>query len=111
MGASSWISYQMGSDDPILDYIFLAEESKDYKKLLQQFCRLQGQIPMIPKWAFGFWMSKCSYMSRKEVEDVVADAEKIWNRYRCNSYRWLAEAGYVWCMGMGYRTFPLNRKK
>ena len=32
---------------------------------------------MIPKWAFGFWMSKCSYMSRKEVEDVVADAEKF----------------------------------
>ena len=71
MGASSWISYQMGSDDPILDYIFLAEESKDYKKLLQQYLQITGQIPMIPKWAFGFWMSKCSYMSRKEVEDVV----------------------------------------
>ena len=69
MGASSWISYQMGSDDPILDYIFLAEESKDYQ--------ITGQIPMIPQWAFGFWMSKCSYMSRKEVEDVVADAEKF----------------------------------
>lgn len=77
MGASSWISYQMGSDDPILDYIFLAEESKDYKKLLQQYLQITGQIPMIPQWAFGFWMSKCSYMSRKEVEDVVADAEKF----------------------------------
>ena len=62
MGASSWISYQMGSDDPILDYIFLAEESKDYKKLLQQYLQITGQIPMIPQWAFGFWMSKCSYM-------------------------------------------------
>lgn len=67
----------MGSDDPILDYIFLAEESKDYKKLLQQYLQITGQIPMIPQWAFGFWMSKCSYMSRKEVEDVVADAEKF----------------------------------
>ena len=65
MGASSWISYQMGSDDPILDYIFLAEESKDYKKLLQQYLQITGQIPMIPKWAFGFWMSKCSYMSHE----------------------------------------------
>ena len=61
MGASSWISYQMGGDDPILDYIFLAEESKDYKKLLQQYLQITGQIPMIPQWAFGFWMSKCSY--------------------------------------------------
>ncbi len=106
MGASSWISYQMGSDDPILDYIFLAEESKDYKKLLQQYLQITGQIPMIPQWAFGFWMSKCSYMSRKEVEDVVADAEKFGIGIRCNSYRRLAEAGYVWCMGMGYKTLP-----
>ena len=26
MGASSWISYQIGSNDPVLDYIFLAED-------------------------------------------------------------------------------------
>lgn len=77
MGASSWISYQIGSNDPVLDYIFLAEESKDYKKLLQQYLQLTGQIPMIPQWAFGFWMSKCSYMSRKEIEDVVDKAEQL----------------------------------
>ena len=77
MGASSWISYQIGSNDPVLDYIFLAEESKDYKKLLQQYLQLTGQIPMIPQWAFGFWMSKCSYMNRKEIEDVVDQAEKL----------------------------------
>ena len=36
----------MGSDDhSILDYIFLAEESKDYKKLLQQYLQITGQIP------------------------------------------------------------------
>ena len=60
-----------------MDYIFLAEESKDYKKLLQQYLQLTGQIPMIPQWAFGFWMSKCSYMSRKEIEDVVDKAEQL----------------------------------
>lgn len=71
------VSYQIGSNDPVLDYIFLAEESKDYKKLLQQYLQLTGQIPMIPQWAFGFWMSKCSYMSRKEIEDVVDKAEQL----------------------------------
>ena len=55
----------------------MAEESKDYKKLLQQYLQLTGQIPMIPQWAFGFWMSKCSYMSRKEIEDVVDKAEQL----------------------------------
>lgn len=53
MCASSWISYQMDSDDPVLDYIFLAEESRDYKRLLQQYLQITGQIPMIPQWAFG----------------------------------------------------------
>ena len=77
MGASSWISYQMDSDDPVLDYIFLAEESRDYKRLLQQYLQITGQIPMIPQWAFGFWMSKCSYRSRKEIEDVIDEADRL----------------------------------
>ena len=77
MGASSWISYQIGSDDPVLDYIFLAEESRDYKRLLQQYLQITGQIPMIPQWAFGFWMSKCSYRSRKEIEDVIDEADRL----------------------------------
>ncbi len=77
MGASSWISYQIGSDDPVLDYIFLAEESRDYKRLLQQYLQITGQIPMIPQWAFGFWMSKCSYSSRKEIEDVIDEADRL----------------------------------
>lgn len=77
MGASSWISYQIGSDDPVLDYIFLAEESRDYKRLLQQYLQITGQIPMIPQWALGFWMSKCSYRSRKEIEDVIDEADRL----------------------------------
>lgn len=77
MGASSWISYQMDSDDPVLDYIFLAEESRDYKRLLQQYLQITGQIPMIPQWAFGFWMSKCSYRSRKEIEGVIDEADRL----------------------------------
>ena len=77
MGASSWISYQIGSDDPVLNYIFLAEESRDYKRLLQQYLQITGQIPMIPQWAFGFWMSKCSYRSRKEIEDVIDEADRL----------------------------------
>lgn len=77
MGASSWISYQIDSDDPVLDYIFLAEESRDYKRLLQQYLQITGQIPMIPQWAFGFWMSKCSYRSRKEIEDVIDEADRL----------------------------------
>ena len=33
-------------------------------------------IPLIPKWAFGFWMSRCSYQTRQEIEEVVLRCEK-----------------------------------
>lgn len=71
MGHTSQVSYQMESEDGILDYIFLAGDDRDYKGILHSYLQLTGQIPLIPKWAFGFWMSKCSYRNRQEVEDVV----------------------------------------
>ena len=37
---------------------------------------MTGGIPLIPKWAFGYWQSKCSYLCRKQVEEVAADAAK-----------------------------------
>ena len=36
-----------------------------------------GRSAMIPKWSLGFWMSKMSYMTRKEVENVVNCAESF----------------------------------
>lgn len=74
MGNTSQVSYQMQTEDAYLDYIFLAEPSRDYKALLQQYISMMGEIPMIPKWALGFWMSKCTYRSRQEIEDVVTKA-------------------------------------
>lgn len=71
MGSVSSVGYQMTAEDGYLDYIFLAEPSGDYKKLLQQYISLTGAIPMIPKWAFGFWQSRCTYQSREEIEAVV----------------------------------------
>lgn len=76
MGRSSQVSYQMRAEDDSLDYIFFAEPSGDYKKLLQQYIALTGPIPMIPKWAFGFWMSRCSYQNRGQIEEVVNRAQK-----------------------------------
>ena len=71
MGNASQVGYQMTAEDGYLDYIFLAEPTGDYKKLLQQYITLTGAVPMIPKWAFGFWQSRCTYQSREEIETVV----------------------------------------
>ena len=72
MGATSGVSYTMFSQDAYMDYYVFC--NRDYKGLIQDYTALSGRSDMIPKWAFGFWMSKMSYMSREEVESVVRKA-------------------------------------
>lgn len=74
MGRTSAVSYQMKVQDCYLDYIVYLGE--DYKAVLKNYLQSIGPIPQIPRWAFGLWMSKCTYSSQKEVEDVIARAEK-----------------------------------
>lgn len=74
MGSFSGVAYNMQADDRVLDYYIWME--KDYKALLGAYIGQTGEIPMIPKWAFGLWMSKCSYMSQEEVHSVVEKAKE-----------------------------------
>ncbi len=69
MGVGSGVSYGMEVQDKMLDYILLC--NRDYKGLLGDYTALTGRSPMIPKWAFGFWISKCSYHTQEEVETVA----------------------------------------
>lgn len=75
MGATSYVSYNMEVEDPYIDYYMFC--NKDYMGLLEDYTSLTGRSPLIPKWAFGFWMSKMSYMSRDELEGVVSKMEKF----------------------------------
>ena len=69
MGATSAVSYTMETEDPYLDYYMLC--NRDYKGLIRDYTELSGRSAMIPRWAFGFWMSRMSYMSRAELEEIV----------------------------------------
>ena len=69
MGATSGVSYTMETEDPYLDYYMFC--NRDPKGLLQDYTALSGRSAMIPRWAFGFWMSRMSYMCRAELEEVV----------------------------------------
>ena len=69
MGATSGVSYTMEAEDPYLDYYMFC--NRDYKGLIQDYTSLSGRSAMIPRWAFGFWMSRMSYMSREELEEIV----------------------------------------
>lgn len=74
MGAGSNVSYCMEVEDSYLDYIIIC--NKDYKGLLANYIELTDNIPMIPKWAFGLWMSKCVYRNQEEVYQVVNTAKE-----------------------------------
>ena len=69
MGAASGVSYTMETEDPYLDYYMFC--NRDPKGLLRDYTALTGRSAMIPRWAFGFWMSRMSYMSRAELEQIV----------------------------------------
>ena len=69
MGATSGVSYTMETEDPYLDYYMFC--NRDPKGLIRDYTALSGRSAMIPRWAFGFWMSRMSYMSRAELEAVV----------------------------------------
>jgi alpha-D-xyloside xylohydrolase len=53
----------------ILD-IFVMKAEK-ISELLPLYYKLTGQPVIPPKWSFGLWISKISYKSRSEVEDVA----------------------------------------
>ncbi len=69
MGSESNASYSFHILDDQLDYFIL--RGPGFKKILQTYTRLTGRAPVPPKWSFGFWISRCMYMSRDQVEGVV----------------------------------------
>ena len=69
MGATSGVSYTMETEDPYLDYYMFC--NRDPKGLIRDYTALSGRSAMIPRWAFGFWMSRMSYMCRTELEEIV----------------------------------------
>jgi len=75
MGSTSAVSYTMETEDPYLDYYMFC--NRDYKGLLRDYTALSGRSAMIPRWAFGFWMSRMSYMSRSELEEIVEQMQRF----------------------------------
>jgi len=73
MGATSAVSWTMEAEDPCLDYYMFC--NRDFKGLIRDYTALSGRSAMIPRWAFGFWMSRMSYMNRPELEQIVTQME------------------------------------
>jgi alpha-D-xyloside xylohydrolase len=62
-------AYTFSIADSYLDYFII--RGPLYKTILAKYADLTGYAPVPPKWSFGFWLSRCSYRSRSEIEEVV----------------------------------------
>lgn len=71
MGTESSISYAFHILEGELDYFLIRGPS--FKRILGTYTELTGRAPMPPKWSFGFWISRCGYMNRTEVEGIVQE--------------------------------------
>jgi alpha-D-xyloside xylohydrolase len=69
MGSDSSISYSFHILSGQLDYFLIYGPS--LKDVLRRYVDLTGRAPLPPKWSFGFWISRCMYMSQAEVEEVI----------------------------------------
>ena len=42
-----------------------------------RYGELTGFAPLPPLWSFGVWMSRCMYVARPQVEEVVETAREL----------------------------------
>ena len=69
MGTNSGAAYTVQLADDFLEYFIIAGST--FKEILGSFSKLTGISPVLPKWSFGLWVSRCGYQSWKEVDQVI----------------------------------------
>ena len=67
-----WMSSNVSS---AVDYFFINGPSFD--KVVAGYRYLTGNVPMFPRWAYGFWQSKLRYASQAELLGVAAKYRKL----------------------------------
>ncbi len=69
MGAQLYKAYSILTGDSVIDnYIIYGPQ---IKKIIKRYTDITGNPGLPPKWSFGFWISKISYETRKEVENLA----------------------------------------
>jgi alpha-D-xyloside xylohydrolase len=57
-----------------IDYYFIAGDNTD--QVIQGYREATGQVPMMPKWALGFWQCRERYQTQDQLLDVVREFRK-----------------------------------
>lgn len=67
-------SVQVMAEEPALDLFLIGGETPE--KILYEYRRLTGFPALPPLWSFGVWMSRMSYFSADEVEEICGRLRK-----------------------------------
>ena len=70
VGSRSANEVQVAVDDDVLDYVVFFGSVRD---VIGDYTALTGRAPMPPDWSFGWWQSRCTYVSAEETLGVVRD--------------------------------------
>jgi len=57
-----------------LDYVFFAGNDTD--EFIEAYRELSGEVPMLPKWAFGYWQCRERYTSASHLVETVKEFRK-----------------------------------
>lgn len=60
--------------ESLIDIFYIYGETP--KTILKRYTDITGKSPMVPKWSFGLWMSRCSYKTEEEVLEVAREMRK-----------------------------------
>lgn len=94
---TGWIKKRSSSD--FQDWCFFACGT-DYKKAFADFIGLFGKIPMIPRWALGYWYSRWHKFRDEDILGVVEKFRELgipldvfvidtdWRKRGWNGYEW-----------------------
>ena len=68
VGSMTATDVQVATEDDFLDYYVIAG---NIKEVLSRYTDITGKGSLPPKWSFGYWQSKISYVSAEETLDIA----------------------------------------
>lgn len=97
-GSYVWMEYAEQ-----IDYYFIYGE--ELKEITRGYHRLTGEVPMLPKWAFGYVQSKERYVDSEELIETVKEYRERNIPLDCIVLDWRSWEGDLW----GEKVFDASR--
>ena len=87
-------SYLWGDVDEELDYYFVV--GPQFDDIIADLRDLTGQVPMLPRWAFGYLQSKERYQTQAELLEVAREYRARQLPLDCIVLDWKSWTGELW---------------